>query len=56
MSEQLLADFEHAHFTGKRLHQALGLIEIVDIESDNQTLARWPPCAEQFQLGGHVVW
>ena len=35
MSEKLLADFEHAHFIGKFLHQVFGLIEIVDIESDN---------------------
>src|SRR5688572_18410533 len=55
VSEQLLADLEHAHFVGKRLHQVFGLIEIVDIEGDNQTLAGWPPRPEQFQLGGHVV-
>ena len=54
MGKQLLADFEHAHFIRKLLHQVFGLIEIVHIERDNQALAHGTTCAKQFQLGGHV--
>ena len=54
VSEQLLADFEHAHFVGKLLHQVFGLIEIIDIKCDNQTLAHRAARSKQFQLGGHV--
>jgi hypothetical protein len=37
--EELLADFEHAHFRRQEPNQMLNVIEMVNIESDNQPLS-----------------
>jgi hypothetical protein len=48
--KELLADLEHAHLAGEHADERLGLIESVDVESDDQTLAHGAAFTNQLEL------
>src|SRR3970040_1892149 len=54
MGEKLLADLEHAEFSGEQLHKPLGLIQRVDIKGDDQSLAHGTGFNHQLELRSHV--
>jgi hypothetical protein len=54
VGEKLLADLEHAEFSGEQLHKTFGLIQRIDIEGDDQSLTHGTAFTHKLELRSHV--
>src|ERR687892_533841 len=53
--KELLADLEHANFRNQQPDQLFNFFQIVEIESDNQTLSHGEAGTDQLEVGCHAL-